>query len=1105
MAEESEEIRRLREALGIQADVVEEELRQRQDELRIRHGITAKLDVHGTVEAGTLKGLESSGAKRGKLENQINSELERILGKDQALHNRKQVLYEKELENYGYFIDDQYNLTKILSKQNVDLDKEQKKVLDRLRKEGIDEERVKAKKAEVQKAQDDIGSNLSKGLGELTKGIGNFAMGLAAGNTNFTSLNPLIDIVANSLASLAKAIPFVGEAIAGVTKAAAEGAKFVLELMDRNLKAFQELGNAGALVADGMAGVSRQFLESGMSLEGFKKAIKDNSGDLAQWGKTVGAGSERFTKAVGMLTKGDGPLAQAGLELRKLGMTADDIGTASAGFLQQELKLGRARNMTEEQLAKGTAKYAQELDALQKVTGLSREDLIKQRNEQLADSRFSASMDVIAEENAAGAEAIKQFALTIKDPELKRGFMDLTSGANTDAAKKALRVMGDTVPDVIDKLKNSKPEELAKNFDLAQTMMKKGAKQAIDTFGKETFALMPDTKVLGSYSSLRDIQNQNNVSLEEAIAIQDKQKKAAGDLTENTVQAQQNMERMGQEVFKMGLQAMPMASKAVNAFTKSMVELMKHINKILGKSDDGGLSNDVEDTKALLKQQEVMDENIDAQKELKDAVLLLKKAQTDPNKSDKEKAELQKAVDIAKEKANKTQLEEEEFNKQSQIAMAKKMERQLAMQNELRVINKERRAKGEEAYLDVDQAKAGGHTFKAETKDAVPAPAKGPSAPAPREAAPPNAGAARMGDMATQRRSGLDNASRGIPSQPVTSTPQPYNAARDSQLASEPPTPGPGVKVATTSRGLPATQSADDVMKLIKFQGDALGTISHFDALDPYVKRTFMDMIAEYGKPVQVNAAMRDMDEQKTLYDKWISNGKVGNPVAKPGDSKHNFGRALDLNSNQVTELKSSGLLSKYGFNTIDKDPPHIEMARFGGVFNGPNSGYDVELHGREAIIPLPDPKSIISVTSENVKKDPLAKVMKSPEPKSMVNINENVKKDPLTEVMKSPDPKSMVNINENVKKDPLTNKPTDSIVKLPDPNSMISIIENVKKDQLTEVMNNQSNITLSGMDQLTDITQLMMQMMEDKFDEMISKLSTGNDIQDKLLRNTMV
>ena len=711
MAEESEDFRRLKEALGMQADLAEEEL-------RIRHGITAKLDEHGKIEKSTIEVLDLGAKRRGKIEQQINSELERILGKDQALNNRKQVLYQKELENYGYFIDDQNNLTKMISKQNIDLDKEQKKVLERLRKDGLSEEKSKAKKAEVQKAQDELGSNFVKGIGDLTKGLGSFAMGLANGNTNFTSLNPLIDIVANSLASLAKAIPFVGEAIAGATKAAAEGAKFVLELMDKNLKAFQELANAGALTAEGMEGVSRQFLESGMSLEGFKKAIRENAGDLAQWGKTVGGGADKFTKAVGMLTKGDGPLAEAGLELRKLGMTADDIGNASAGFLQQELKLGRARNMNEEQLAKGTAKYAQELDALQKVTGLSKEDIIKQRNEQLADSRFSASMDVIAEENAAGAEAIKQFALTIKDPELKRGFMDLTSGANTDAAKKALRVMGDTVPDVIEKLKNSKPEEVAKNFDLAQTMMKKGAKQAIDTFGKETFALMPDTKTLGSYSSLRDIQNQNNVSLEEAIEIQNKQKKAAGDLTENTVQAQQNMERMGQEVFKMGIQAMPMASKAVNAFTKSMVDLMKYINKILGKDPNEGLSNDVEDNKALLKQQEVMDENIDAQKELKDAILLLKKAQTDPNKTDKDKAELQKAVDVAKEKANKTQLEEEEFNKQSQITMAKKMERQMAMQNELRVINKERRGKGQEAYLDTDQAKAGGHTFKAEAEDA---------------------------------------------------------------------------------------------------------------------------------------------------------------------------------------------------------------------------------------------------------------------------------------------------------------------------------------------------------------------------------------------------
>ena len=42
MAEESEDFRRLKEALGMQADLAEEEL-------RIRHGITAKLDTQCNI------------------------------------------------------------------------------------------------------------------------------------------------------------------------------------------------------------------------------------------------------------------------------------------------------------------------------------------------------------------------------------------------------------------------------------------------------------------------------------------------------------------------------------------------------------------------------------------------------------------------------------------------------------------------------------------------------------------------------------------------------------------------------------------------------------------------------------------------------------------------------------------------------------------------------------------------------------------------------------------------------------------------------------------------------------------------------------------------
>jgi len=269
--------------------------------------------------------------------------------------------------------------------------------------------------------------------------------------------------------------------------------------------------------------------------------------------------------------------------------------------------------------------------------------------------------------------------------------------------------------------------------------------------------------------------------------------------------------------------------------------------------------------------------------------------------------------------------------------------------------------------------------------------------------APPNAGSAALGGMAEQRRAGLEGASQGIP------TPLPPNLTPKSR----------GMKPVSAN-------TPDDVMKLIKFQGDSLGTRDHFDRLDPYVRQNFMAMIAEYGKPVQVNAAMRDMQEQQTLYDKWIENGKIGNPVALPGRSKHNFGRALDLNSNQVADLSSSGLLSRYGFKTIDNDPPHIEMARFGGVFSGPESGYPVMLHG--------DQETVVT----------------KPQFDEMAN--------------------------------------------------------GVKKESVTTAFGGSTNMSTSNpADAPAVILQELMGMMEDKFNEMISQLSTGNDISDKLLRNAMV
>ena len=100
-----------------------------------------------------------------------------------------------------------------------------------------------------------------------------------------------------------------------------------------------------------------------------------------------------------------------------------------------------------------------------------------------------------------------------------------------------------------------------------------------------------------------------------------------------------------------------------------------------------------------------------------------------------------------------------------------------------------------------------------------------------------------------------------------------------------------------------------------------------FDGLRTETKERFLGMAKEFyettGNKIQVNSAFRSMKKQQELYDNRHNNS---NPVAAPGGSIHNYGMALDIQSDHVKSLKSSGLLAKYGFGTpVASDPPHIE------------------------------------------------------------------------------------------------------------------------------------------------------------------------------------
>lgn len=130
--------------------------------------------------------------------------------------------------------------------------------------------------------------------------------------------------------------------------------------------------------------------------------------------------------------------------------------------------------------------------------------------------------------------------------------------------------------------------------------------------------------------------------------------------------------------------------------------------------------------------------------------------------------------------------------------------------------------------------------------------------------------------------------------------------------------------------------------------------------------------------------------------------------IENAGGSSHVKGKAFDfVLNNKPSKKEADKIISLMKSLGIDyaQDEYHNPSAKYtgghfhgqlndklkaydGGVFDGPISGYSVEMHGREAIVPMPNPDSMLSVKdSAPVQKAALSNVM-APNPLSGATTN---------------------------------------------------------------------------------------------------------------------
>jgi hypothetical protein len=220
------------------------------------------------------------------------------------------------------------------------------------------------------------GNLLVGALGSVTSS----AINAANGMTNMIST---MANVGNDLGNAARAfegIPVVGGLLANTFGAVAGAAKGVVA-------AYQESASIGATFGGSVQEMSRAASGVGMDLKSFGALIAKNGENLMLLGGTTEEGAKRFGE-LGKQIQNSG----VGAELQRMGYSTEQINGGMVRYIGILGKTGALQGMTTAQIAASSGSYLKELDALAKITGVSREEKQKEQEALMKDAKVRAAM-----------------------------------------------------------------------------------------------------------------------------------------------------------------------------------------------------------------------------------------------------------------------------------------------------------------------------------------------------------------------------------------------------------------------------------------------------------------------------------------------------------------------------------------------------------------------------------------------------------------------------------------------------------------------------------------------------------------------------------------
>ena len=832
--------------------------------------------------------------------------------------------------------------------------------------------------AATKKGSEAVGALASAGIA-AGKAMLDGKKGAAAFNSSLDELSTAAQAAGFALSLLIPGGILVKGLIAGITAITTAYIKYTQaanEMADKLHKGYQGLAKAGGAAADGMTGVFKDAKKLGLSmneLDQMVSLVAENSKEFALFGGSVGEGRKRFAD----LSEAMAPARQG---LMNLGMDMKEINEGAAGYIRLQSRVGAVQNKTTQELADSTKKYLVEQDALTKLTGMTRQDQEKSREEIRSQERFAAKLEEVrSTRGEAAAKALEDTYLILKSKsrEAAQGFADLSTGMiTTEAARKQ------NMSDQGESMRQSALliEGLQTSAGAAQSIAKVSGATAKE-IGVQLGMVGANNAVFSDLAgglALAAAASGDGIAKAAEKVKKDQEKQAAGadkitdQQSELVLKQMEANKEMEQFIFKQIpnaqkhmidlAEAAGAAARALNrAFPDKKEDEEKNIEarrKAVEDAKIGGMMSDtmlndmgmdfgnlsgadggvfkgpesgypvlMHGTEAIVPMDKLSGASKMSDLDQMMGLNKLASAATANQGLDNDDADkMEKFVkSMLKDTESLTKITETDLNRTKNFSLlqTKLFEKKTAlMGDELELLDEQNEIL--EQMLEIAE-KAGGKEAAAAMKKSFTM--------------------ARMG-MSGGGMGGMPSMGGGMSMKEVD------------QMVSRSAGGGGTSNLSAMGGGQGLKASSTDLLQF----GGASGSASNFEGLDDRLETAVLNAASEYnsltGNKLKINSAKRDPEDQLRLYQETVDAGRPGigpsgMPVGRPGTSSHERGLAVDIqNYNDPAALKA---LNGQGLHQlIPKDPVHFQLSgETGMIADGPESGYQATLHGKEAVIPM--------------------------------------------------------------------------------------------------------------------------------------------------------